>query len=198
MPFEVGQAVNGSAEWVSGSPYVSKVMGNPLTAALVLTVVVLAIVHYVFRHDLEDATWQQKAKAACWIGIASAVITFLHYYVYNRKLRRDAEADNIRGVVNAIHESAAMGGGYEVRPMPFLGGAPEPPGGDYDLSRYDDRRSDNIWSGDSQRDSWRDNRRDDDQRDSWRNDSRRSDNRRERDSRRDNRRPDNVRHASQR
>lgn len=116
MPFEIGKAFNGGAEWVCGSAMFG-VLRNPVFTALLITAVALVIVYAMYRHELEGTGRRRGVKTAFWLLLAVSALVFVHYYALERSLEKSHAAQGVQNVMNSIHHSATMGGGYTIQPF---------------------------------------------------------------------------------
>jgi hypothetical protein len=116
MPFEIGKAFNGGAEWVCGSALVFKAMSNPVLTALLMTALALVILYAMYREELKAAGWRRGAKTGFWLLVGISALVFVHYYALQRHLQTAYVSQGVRTVMESIHHSAAVGGGYAVRP----------------------------------------------------------------------------------
>ena len=114
MPFHLGETVNGGAEWVTTNPLIFNTIKNPVATSLVITVIVLALVHYACNNEDGGPPRLTTVRLGVWIFITVAALVYLHYHALNKHLRKETENRGIRGVVSSINESAAncykMGG----------------------------------------------------------------------------------------
>ena len=112
MPFEVGQVVNGAAEWVCGSSIVYGVLRNPIITALLITALAMIIIFTVLNpgKTKNAPRWQTNLRCGIYLFLGISAIMFVHYYALGRSLRSDASQKGIRDVVNQVH--FAQGGGY--------------------------------------------------------------------------------------
>lgn len=129
MPFELGSAFNGGAEWVCGSSAVFGILRNPVLTALLITALALIIIYAMFKDEIRQSGWRKGFKAGFWLLIGISALVFVHYYALERSLKKNAASQGIRRVMDSIHHSAAVGGGYSVL-GDVLDGAPD----DADLS----------------------------------------------------------------
>jgi len=132
MPFELGEAFNGGAEWVCASSAVYGALRNPVFTALLITALALIAVHAVYREALKGAGWRRGLKAGFWLVIGVSALVFVHYYALERSLQNSHASQGVRTVVESIHHSATTGGGYAVYPGAFgredpAGLKPSPP-----------------------------------------------------------------------
>lgn len=145
MPFEIGNALNKGAEWISSSPAIYGVLQNPVITALLITALALVIFYAMYRRDLEGTGLRRGLKTTFWLVVAISALVFVHYHVLESYLSRGTSSQGVRNLFDSIHQNAALGGGYAVLPAdryaapPADGdsrgrvGAAEPP-----------RRSDNV------------------------------------------------------
>ena len=114
MPFELGKALNGGAEWVCGSAAVFGALRNPVVTALLMAALALVVVHALFRAELKDVGWRRNAKAGFWLLVGVSALVFVHYYALQRHLQTECASQGMRTMLASIHHSAAVGGGYAV------------------------------------------------------------------------------------
>lgn len=120
---DIGDTINAAAAWAGRSPTVQKVIGNPFTAALVLTalvgIILMAVFHYKVAGDV-----RRIARAGFYIYIASTLLMFLHYSLISQNVRAASAIGGAHDVVSDVMNQARGGGsGSEYVPvLPSLSG----------------------------------------------------------------------------
>jgi hypothetical protein len=117
MPFELGGALRGGAEWTCGSPLLYGVLRNPVFTAALITALALVIIFALYRAELKRSGWQLGVKTAFWVLVATSAVVFVHYYALEKYFSKEHSNRGVREVVGSIHASAVGGGGYRV-PLP--------------------------------------------------------------------------------
>lgn len=99
---DVRDAINGAADWAGGAPIVRKVVGNPFSAALLLTAMIGIVIMAVFHYKLSNDNWRTCARASFYIYALTTLLLFLHYSLVSREAHADAVVGGVRGVVSDI------------------------------------------------------------------------------------------------
>jgi hypothetical protein len=99
---DVRDAINSATDWVGSAPTVRKVVGNPFSAALLLTAMVGIIIMAVFHYKLSNSNWRTCARATFYIYAATTLLLFLHYSLVSRDAQADSAAGGARGVVSDV------------------------------------------------------------------------------------------------
>ncbi|NBQ70598.1 MAG: hypothetical protein EBU46_17910 [Nitrosomonadaceae bacterium] len=133
---DVRDAINSAADWAGSAPAVRKLVGNPFSAALLLTAMVGVVIMAVFHYKLTGENWRASARAAFYIYAATTLLLFLHYSLAARDAQSDCAVGGARGVVSDIVGSRAASVPGYVPVLPGIkGGAgfewPPAAGGDY-------------------------------------------------------------------
>ena len=122
---DVRDAINSAADWAGGAPIIRKLVGNPFSAALLLTAMVGVVIMAVFHYKLSNDNWRTCARATFYIYAATTLLLFLHYSLVAREAQADSAVGGARGVVSDIVGSrgaANMHDGY-VPVVPSMPGA---------------------------------------------------------------------------
>jgi uncharacterized membrane protein len=106
---DLGESINNGTEWLTQSPLVRQVAGNPIATSLLLTTLVLVIVYAVFRAELSGTPWNRWVKAGFWIAAGTCALTFIHYYVVRGEMENTESKVAIRNLVSSVH-SGIVGG----------------------------------------------------------------------------------------
>ncbi len=114
MSLDLHSVFTGGAEAVCSSPLFNRIVQNPVTVSLVITVIVLAIVCACHRAAADEVSY---AKMGVWVLFGVSAMVFVHYYALRRSLQRTSTSEGLRTAATAIHQAAAVGGGYAVAPL---------------------------------------------------------------------------------
>ena len=115
---DIGDTINAAADWAGRSPTIQKVIGNPFTAALVLTalvgIILMAVFHYKVAGDV-----RRIARAGFYIYVASTLLMFLHYSLISHSVRAASAIGGAHDVVSDVMNQA-RGGSSSSEYVPVL------------------------------------------------------------------------------
>lgn len=124
--FDLGGAVNASADWLCGSRAVGGLICNPVATALLLLAIIAVIGIALYREPLRAAGARRAARAAVYAFAASLAVLSLHHYAVLRAARREASRQGVLDTFSSIElDRVGRGdaGTVPVRPALATGGA---------------------------------------------------------------------------
>lgn len=102
MPFEVGKAINDTANYFLNAPFLRKAAGNPIYSAMLITFAIVLVALVVFRDaETEDSMALHLAKLGFWTFIPVLGIMFLHNTILIRESDTRTKNAAYEDVVNA-------------------------------------------------------------------------------------------------
>jgi hypothetical protein len=111
MPFEIGNFINGGADRVSGSPFFSGILRNPVFTSLMITVLAMVIIYALFKRELRGTGAPKAVKAGFWLLLGVSAVVFLHYYVVDHSLKKSNRAQLAQDTVSTIYSAEGGFGG---------------------------------------------------------------------------------------
>lgn len=99
---EVGQVINGAAEWVCGGRFIYGILRNPVVTALLVTVLAMVVIFAMHR---PTCGWQTAVRGGVYLFLGVSALMYVHYYALGRALRSEDAQKGIRDVVAAVHHA---------------------------------------------------------------------------------------------
>lgn len=110
MPFEIGEAVNGAAEWLCSSTIVSRVMSNSIFSALLITALAAVVIMGIYyQTSVKDGGWKCGIRVALYSLIVISAVVFVHHYALSRAIRDESRLTGIRERFSSIHGGGSIG-----------------------------------------------------------------------------------------
>ena len=134
--FDLGGAVNASADWVCGAPIVRSIVSNPVFTALLLTALAAIVVLAIYHYEIRAAGAKRACRALLYVFLIVTAVVFVHHYAMVRILQETSQQSGIRDVFNSIESSRRQGVGYKGGSLegPLAGAPPaDSPAGDGNL-----------------------------------------------------------------
>jgi len=101
MPFRLTDAASGAAEAARRGP--ARALGNPLVAALVVTVIALVVFLECLKgEDYPKPDMRTKARAGLYAFLATTAVLATHYYMIDRTLRDKLGAERGSSAVDRV------------------------------------------------------------------------------------------------
>jgi hypothetical protein len=117
--FDIGGAINASADWACNAPIIRTVVSNPVFTALLITALVVIVIMGLYSYRVKAAGTKRGIRAILYIFMLVMAVMFVHHYAV-MKIARDSEASrSVRDVFSSIDQSranAAYGGVAPVYP----------------------------------------------------------------------------------
>ena len=132
MPgFDLGGAVNGTAEWACSAPIIRTVISNPVFTALLITALAAIVVMSLYHYQIKRAGTKRATRALLYVFFIVTAVMFVHHYATMRIARDSTAQKGVRDVFSSIQQSRSIGvsSAVPVYPMGFegvevTGGAP--------------------------------------------------------------------------
>jgi hypothetical protein len=115
--FDLGGAINASADWVCGAPIIRSIVSNPVFTALLIPALAATVVMAVYHYEIKTAGSKRACRALLYVFLIVTAVVFVHHYAMSRILQETSQQSGIRDVFNSIEISRQQGVGYK-------GGAP--------------------------------------------------------------------------
>ena len=121
--FNLGNAVNGAADWACSAPIIRSVVSNPVFTALLITALAAIVVMSIYHYQIKRAGAKRGIRALLYVFLVVTAVTFVHHYAVMRIARDTTEQKGIRAVFSEIAQSQASGAvnSVPVYPMGYEG-----------------------------------------------------------------------------
>ena len=123
--FDIGGAVNASADWVCNAPVVRSIVNNPVYTALLVTALAAVIAIALYGPQVKSAGARKGAKALIYMLLASLSVLFVHHYAVTQSASDMAAQKGVRDVFSSIEQSRESGIGHAVPVVPMGWGGVE-------------------------------------------------------------------------
>jgi len=117
--FDLGGAINASADWVCNAPVIRGIVSNPVFTALLITALVAVVVMALYHYQVKSAGTKKAVKAFLYVFLLVTAVMFVHHYAVMRSARDAAAQKGVRDVFSSIQQSreSSFGAAVPVVPM---------------------------------------------------------------------------------
>jgi hypothetical protein len=114
--FDLGGAINGTAEWACNAPIIRTVVNNPIFTALLITALVVIVIMALYHYQIKQAGAKKAVKAFLYVFLLVTAVMFVHHYAVMRSARDAASQKGVRDVFSSIEQSR-LGGAAGATPV---------------------------------------------------------------------------------
>lgn len=119
--FNLGNAVNGAADWLCSAPIIRSVVSNPVFTALLITALAAIVVMSIYHYQIKRAGSKRGVRALLYVFLIVTAVIFVHHYAVMRIARETSQQKGVRDVFSSIQQSQTFGtpGIVPVYPMGY-------------------------------------------------------------------------------